>query len=93
VQVTEVVSACENSVSRNSVATEVVRCILFIEIGDPLTQQAYANQYNHFRSVNMYRDTHFSAWEGFDIPGFKEKMMTIVGMLFLCEGESKIEGC
>lgn len=46
--------------------------------GDPMTQAAYSSQYNAFKAHNMYRDTHFNIWEGMDIPGFTEKMMTLV---------------
>jgi hypothetical protein len=46
-----------------------------------MTQSAYATQYSAFKAHNQYRDTHFNIWEGMDIPGFTEKMMTLVGML------------
>jgi len=45
-----------------------------------MTQATYSNQYNTFRIQNQHRDTHFNIWEGMDVPGFTEKMMTLVDL-------------
>ncbi|KAL0488930.1 hypothetical protein AKO1_009098 [Acrasis kona] len=46
--------------------------------GDQMTADTYSSRYMNFKLRNQFRDTHFNAWETFDVPGFESKMLAIV---------------